>query len=137
MKTILKERQFMILVGLGKLIIPMLKPNTKSLFINSKRTKTPSECFFVCHFLLFFHIKKNLYALITYTSLRYRLVRGTGQDATGRDVSSHAWCAKNGWNPLFHETSFSWIFRSTSPPWNDSFHPRGTKSYNILRQQCP
>ncbi|RXH83631.1 hypothetical protein DVH24_005884 [Malus domestica] len=46
-----------------------------------------------------------------------RLVHGTGRDGTGRGVPSRVWCAKNGWNGLFHGTDFG-CFYVPPPPWN-------------------
>ncbi|KAM1215146.1 hypothetical protein ACFX2I_011584 [Malus domestica] len=37
---------------------------------------------------------------------RVRLVHGTERDGTGRGVPSRVWCAKNGWNGLFHGIDF-------------------------------
>ncbi|CAN6555209.1 unnamed protein product [Malus baccata var. baccata] len=54
-------------------------------------------------------------------SLRVRLVRGTGWDGTGRGVPSRVWCAKNGWNGLFHGTDFG-CFCVPPPPWNGNPH---------------
>ncbi|RXH77891.1 hypothetical protein DVH24_039862 [Malus domestica] len=53
---------------------------------------------------------------------RVRLVRGTGRDGTGRGIPSRVWCAKNGWNGLFHGTDFE-CFCVPTPPWN-GFVPR-------------
>ncbi|RXH75403.1 hypothetical protein DVH24_030124 [Malus domestica] len=47
---------------------------------------------------------------------------GTGQDGTGRGVPFRVWCAKNGWNGLFHGTDFG-CFCVPPPPWN-GFVPR-------------
>ncbi|RXH88279.1 hypothetical protein DVH24_042350 [Malus domestica] len=43
-------------------------------------------------------------------------------DGTGRGVPSRVWCAKNGWNGLFHGTDFG-CFCVPPPPWN-GFVPR-------------
>ncbi|RXI02798.1 hypothetical protein DVH24_002876 [Malus domestica] len=50
-------------------------------------------------------------------SIRVPLVRGTGRDGAGRGVPSRVWCAKNGWNGLFHGTDFG-CFCVPPPPWN-------------------
>ncbi|CAN6684703.1 unnamed protein product [Malus baccata var. baccata] len=55
-------------------------------------------------------------------TFRVRLVRGTGRDGTERGVPSRVWCAKNGWNGLFHGTDFG-CFCVPPPPWN-GFVPR-------------
>ncbi|CAN6725735.1 unnamed protein product [Malus baccata var. baccata] len=68
---------------------------------------------------------------------RVRLVRGTGRDGTERGVPSRVWCAKNGWNGLFHGTDFGCFCVPPLPPGTGLFHVCGTQCFTILRQIYP
>ncbi|RXH97536.1 hypothetical protein DVH24_007882 [Malus domestica] len=70
-------------------------------------------------------------------SFRVRLVRGTGRDGTGRGVPSRVWCAKNGWNGLFHGTDFGCFCVPPPTPGTGLFHVCGTQCFTILRQIYP
>ncbi|RXI01081.1 hypothetical protein DVH24_001315 [Malus domestica] len=70
-------------------------------------------------------------------SIRVRLVRGTGRDGTERGVPSRVWCAKNGWNGLFHGTDFGCFCVPPLPPGTGLFHVCGTQCFTILRQIYP
>ncbi|CAN6721404.1 unnamed protein product [Malus baccata var. baccata] len=71
------------------------------------------------------------------SAFRVRLVRGTGRDGTGRGVPSRVWCAKNGWNGLFHGTDFGCFCVPPPPPGTGLFHVCGTQCFTILRQIYP
>ncbi|CAN6721752.1 unnamed protein product [Malus baccata var. baccata] len=73
----------------------------------------------------------------SYSALRVRLVRGTGRDGTERGVPSRVWCAKNGWNGLFHGTDFGCFCVPPLPPGTGLFHVCGTQCFTILRQIYP
>ncbi|CAN6565538.1 unnamed protein product [Malus baccata var. baccata] len=84
--------------------------------------------------LMFAQVTSNSEAI---SDSRVRLVRGTGRDGTERGVPSRVWCAKNGWNGLFHGTDFGCFCVPPLPPGTGLFHVCGTQCFTILRQIYP